>query len=144
MRAAIVVAEAGIKQGQSPFGAAIYDAKGEPIVAEHNQVKALQEPTAHAEVAAIRSACEKIGQADLKGFWLFSTCEPCAMCAGAIVLAGIHNVVFGASVEVAKQSGFSTLQFPCRELFDRVGSEFVVYENILAEECRQLFAMHSA
>ncbi|KAA5545450.1 nucleoside deaminase [Roseiconus nitratireducens] len=139
MRTAVAIAKVGIGKGQSPFGASIYDARGEPIVAEHNRVQSALDPSAHAEVEAIRSACKKIGQPDLSGFWLFATCEPCAMCASAIVLAGIRNVVFGATVQDAQEAGFTLLQFECRETFDRVDPEFLVYGEILRQECQNLF-----
>ncbi|PAY20791.1 tRNA-specific adenosine deaminase [Rhodopirellula sp. SM50] len=139
MRAAVDAARHGILAGQAPFGAAIFTEQGELIVAEHNQVRKMLDPTAHAEVFAIRLACRLIDQRTLSGCWLFTTCEPCPMCAAAAVFAGLRHVAYGASVEDAQEAGFSELQLPSRQIFDRSGDEIAVYPGVLRQECRALF-----
>jgi guanine deaminase len=139
MEIAIRVAEQGIAIGQAPFGAAIFDAEGELVAAEHNRVRQDFDPSAHAEVVAIRSACQKTGQRKLAGFWLYSTCEPCPMCASTLVFAGIRHVCFGASVQDALAAGFEDLQIPCHLIFDKSRDAFITQGGVLRERCRQLF-----
>ncbi|QDV45662.1 tRNA-specific adenosine deaminase [Stieleria neptunia] len=139
MRAALDAARHGVFAGQAPFGAAIFTNQGELVVAEHNQVREMLDPTAHAEVFAIRLACRLTGQRTLPGCWLFATCEPCPMCATAAVFAGLRHVVYGASVEDAREAGFSELQLPSRQIFDRSDDKIAVFPGVLRQECRALF-----
>ncbi len=139
MEIAVAIAREGIRAGQSPFGAAIFSSDGVLIAAAHNRVRDQRDPTAHAEVVAIRSACRKIDRKDLRGFSIVSTCEPCPMCAAAITFAGIREVAFGASVEDAKAAGYPLLQEPCRAIFDRAGGKFQLRRDLLRERCVELF-----
>lgn len=139
MEIALAKADQGIRAGQSPFGAAVFSSDGVLIAAVHNQVRDRRDPTAHAEVVAIRSACRKINRKSLEGFSIVSTCEPCPMCAAAIVFAGIRDVAFGASVEDAKAAGYSLLQAPCGAIFDRAGDEFRIHRDLLRRRCVELF-----
>lgn len=141
MEIAVATARDGIGKGQSPFGAAIFSPDGVLISSEHNQVNALRDPSAHAEVVAIRSACQKIGRKSLAGYSLFSTCEPCPMCIAAITFSGIREVVFGADVEDAKFAGFSLLQLPCEQVIGEVIDEFVLQRGVLRERCTELFRL---
>lgn len=93
MKAAIMVAEAH----QTPFGAAL--ALGDQLyVTAANQTKELHDPTAHAEVMAIRKLGERIKKTDMSGFTLYTTCEPCPMCMSAAIWARIETVFFGCSI----------------------------------------------
>lgn len=139
MQLAIQAAQIGLRIGQSPFGAAIFNPHGNLVVAAHNEVRAHVDPTAHAEVVAIRLACRKVGSKSLKGFWLFATCEPCPMCAAATVFAGIEQVVFGASVADARKAGFGELQEPCGTIFDVSALKPNVYPGVLYDDCVALF-----
>ncbi|MCC9601743.1 nucleoside deaminase [Stieleria sp. JC731] len=143
MLLAIKAAEIGIALGQSPFGAAIFSEDGKPLAIVHNQVKSLVDPSGHAEVIAIRTACAKLGQGDLSGYQLVSTCEPCPMCASTIVFAGIRNVVFGADVSDAKQAGFGLLQIPSKIIFDQLDPPMDIVGGVSAELCRQLFSKNN-
>ena len=88
-----------------PFGAVVV--KDGAVVAEAaNQVTATNDPTAHAEVLAIRRACQKIGFFELKGCDLYTSCEPCPMCLGAIYWARIDRVYFGNLAADAAKIGF--------------------------------------
>ena len=75
-----------------PFGAVITSSDGEIIATGNNKVLCLNDPTAHAEIVAIRNACEKLGTYDLSGYILYTSCEPCPMCLSAIIWANIDKV----------------------------------------------------
>jgi tRNA(adenine34) deaminase len=95
MRLAVDEAEDAIEAGEAPVGAVVVRA-GEVIARAANTMIASRDPTAHAELLAIQSASAVVGAARLTGCTLYVTLEPCAMCAGAIVLARLDRVVFGA------------------------------------------------
>ncbi|HLZ75352.1 tRNA adenosine(34) deaminase TadA [Phenylobacterium sp.] len=97
MRIALDAAQAAAERGETPVGAVIVDeASGEVIAIAANGPIAAHDPTAHAEILAIREAARKLGNYRLPGLTLVVTLEPCAMCAGAISHARIGRVVFGA------------------------------------------------
>lgn len=96
MRKAIDEACCALEQGEIPVGAVIVSG-GEIIASAHNEREGLCDPTAHAEVLAIRRAAKKLGRRRLHGCTLYVTLEPCPMCAGAIAMSGIKRLVFGAS-----------------------------------------------
>ena len=100
MRIALEAAQAAAEAGEAPIGAVVIDpATGEVIAKAHNAPISLSDPTAHAEVLALRAAAERMGNYRLTGLTLVVTLEPCAMCAGAISHARIGRLVFGASDE---------------------------------------------
>lgn len=100
MRRAMAQAHAAADAGEAPIGAVLVDATTGEVVAEaHNQPIGLHDPTAHAEVLAMRAAAQKLGNYRLTGLTLYVTLEPCAMCAGAISHARIGRVVYGAADE---------------------------------------------
>jgi guanine deaminase len=93
-----------------PFGALII--KDNKIIASaHNQVLLNKDPTAHAEINAIRLASKALNTYDLSGCVLYTTCMPCPMCLGAIMWARIQNVYYGATQEDAAKGGFDDLNF---------------------------------
>ncbi|MBN1827490.1 MAG: nucleoside deaminase [Candidatus Eisenbacteria bacterium] len=95
MDAAIREAEKASEEDEVPVGAVIVH-EGRLIGRGHNRTEATRDPTAHAEILAIGAAAEALGSRRLEGATLYVTLEPCFMCAGAIVLARIENLVFGA------------------------------------------------
>ncbi len=102
MHAALAAAQAAADAGETPVGAVVFDPAarsglGEVVAAAGNAPIGLHDPTAHAEIRAIRAAAERLGNYRLTGLWLYVTLEPCAMCAGAISHARIGRLVFGAS-----------------------------------------------
>jgi tRNA(Arg) A34 adenosine deaminase TadA len=98
MRRALALAEHAAQRGESPIGAVLVDPATGVIVAEgHNEPVSLCDPTAHAEVLALRRGALNIGNYRLHGLDLYVTLEPCAMCAGAISHARIRRLVFGAA-----------------------------------------------
>lgn len=97
----------GITRGDGgPFGAVITSSDGEIISTGNNKVLCLNDPTAHAEIVAIRKACEKLGTYDLSGCILYTSCEPCPMCLSAIIWANIDKVYYGCTRDDAKDIGF--------------------------------------
>lgn len=138
MREAIAAARAGIAAGQTPFGTAIVRG-GELLAAAHNQVWASGDPTAHAEVAAIRLAAARLGAISLAGCVLYSTCEPCPMCMAAIHWARLDRAVYGAAIADAASAGFHELRMPAERLLREGGSPVVLEAGCLADECRALF-----
>jgi tRNA(Arg) A34 adenosine deaminase TadA len=140
MRLAIEKAKEGIAAGQSPFGASLIE--GDRVVAvAHNTVWRDHDPTAHAEVNAIRLASAALGSIDLRGCSMFCTCEPCPMCLAAIHWSKIPRVVFGATIADAAAAGFSELRIPARELAKLGGSPLRVESGLFEEECRALFEL---
>ncbi|MBR5224673.1 MAG: nucleoside deaminase [Clostridia bacterium] len=95
MQKAIEEAYAALDAGEVPVGAVVV-CEGEIIASAHNEREALCDPTAHAEVLALRRAAKKLGRRRLSGCTLFVTLEPCPMCAGAIVMSEPDAVIFGA------------------------------------------------
>ena len=100
MRIALEEAQAAAARGEAPIGAAVLDpATGAVVARAGNSPIGLSDPTAHAEILALRAAAEKLGNYRLTGLTLVVTLEPCAMCAGAISHARIARLVFGATDE---------------------------------------------
>ncbi|MET0135393.1 MAG: nucleoside deaminase [Kibdelosporangium sp.] len=97
MRSALRVASDALKTGDVPIGAVVVSPSGEILASAGNAREALGDPTAHAEILALRAAARVHGDGwRLSGCSLFVTIEPCAMCAGAVVLARVSRLVFGA------------------------------------------------
>lgn len=96
MRLALDEAGRAAARGEVPVGAVLVGAQGEVLAQAGNKPITLSDPTAHAEILAIRAAAEKTGNERLTGTTLYVTVEPCAMCAGAIAMARIARLVYGA------------------------------------------------
>ena len=106
MRRAIALAVENVRAGRGgPFGAVVVQ-DGKVIAEGSNQVTASNDPTAHAEIVAIRRACEQLDRFDLTGCELYTSCEPCPMCLGAIYWARPARVFFAATREDASAAGF--------------------------------------
>lgn len=135
MRAALTEAQIAMDvSGDVPVGAVMVSATGEIIARARNQKELLGDPTAHAEIVAIREASSLLGDWRLEGMTLVVTLEPCVMCAGAIQAARISRVVFGAWDEKVGASG---------SLYDlvrdkRLGSEIEVIPEVLAPEASSM------
>lgn len=105
MRRAIKLSENSVQNGGGPFGAVI--AKDGEIVAEgSNKVTIDTDPTAHAEVCTIRNACQKLGTFDLSGCVIYTSCEPCPMCFGAIYWAHLDKIYYANDRKDAGKIGF--------------------------------------
>lgn len=106
MQRAIDLAVENVRNGGGPFGAVI--ARGGEIVAEGvNRVTSQHDPTAHAEVQAIRKACSKLNTFDLTGLDIYASCEPCPMCLGAIYWAHLDHLYFAGTKDDAARIGFN-------------------------------------
>ena len=105
MRKAIELSMENIENGGGPFGAVIAR-DGKIIATGVNRVTAEHDPTSHAEVNAIRSACRELNTYNLSGCEIYTSCEPCPMCLSAIYWAGVRKIYFANTREDAKRIGF--------------------------------------
>lgn len=96
MERALLLAQKAAEQGEIPVGALVIDENGEIAGEGYNMRETLQSPTAHAEMIAIEAAAKKLGRRRLTGCTLYVTLEPCPMCAGAVMNAGLKRLVYGA------------------------------------------------
>ncbi len=101
----IQLATENVRNGGGPFGAAVVK-NGEIIATGTNHVTATLDPTAHAEVVAIRKACQVLGHFELTGCEIYCSCEPCPMCLGAIYWSRPERVFFAATAAAAAEAGF--------------------------------------
>ena len=133
MRLALCEAEKAIEEGEMPVGAVIVR-DGQVIATGHNVRNVTHDPTLHAEIVAIRKACEKLGDWRLSDCDLYVTLEPCVMCSGAIINSRMRSVYFGAyDAEYGGAGGridlFSKSYF---------GSNTRIYAGIMEEECTSM------
>jgi tRNA(adenine34) deaminase len=134
MREALAEAVLALDTGDVPVGALVVDAGGVVIGRGHNAREATGDPTAHAELLAIRSAAVALGRWRLSGCTLVVTLEPCTMCAGALVLARIDRLVYGAADE--KAGAVESLWDVVRDR--RLNHRPEVVSGVLAGECAEL------
>ena len=106
MQMAIDLSVENVDNGGGPFGAVIVSPDGEVIATGVNRVTATNDPTAHAEVSAIRAACQKVHDFKLHGCTVYSSCEPCPMCLSALYWAGVKRICFGNTKADAKAIDF--------------------------------------
>ncbi|MBA3304240.1 MAG: tRNA adenosine(34) deaminase TadA [Actinomycetota bacterium] len=122
--------------GDVPVGAVVLDERGEVLSAAHNQRETTIDPTAHAEVLALREAARSLGTWRLTGATVVVTLEPCPMCAGALLAARVATVVFGAADPKAGACG--SLYNLCVD--PRLNHEVAVVAGVRAQECAELLA----
>ena len=140
VRRAIELAREARNDGRHPFGSLIVNERGETVVeARNNAVLPKGDPTQHAELVACREAARLLPQAELAKCTLYTSTEPCAMCAGAIYWTGIGRVVFALAEQgLMRYTGSHgenpTLDLPCREVFARGHREIAVTGPLLEEE----------
>jgi tRNA(Arg) A34 adenosine deaminase TadA len=122
-----------------PFGASIVHTKsGKLLLRALNAVKQESDPSAHAEVRAIRKATKRLKKISLAGFTLYTTCEPCPMCMSAALWAGLDRVVYGATIEDANRH-CNQIQIPATEVAARSDMTCEVDGPLLRDECYALF-----
>jgi len=133
MRLALSEAQRAFEEQEVPVGAVVVH-EGKSIARAHNRPRRLSDPSAHAEVLALRRAAKKLGNYRLPGCTLYVTIEPCAMCAGAIVHARLRRVVYGASDPKAGAGGsaLQVLDHP------RLNHQVKITRDVLGEECGAL------
>lgn len=130
MRVALAEAELAMSAGDVPVGAIVVDAAGLILSSARNRREAEQDPTAHAEVEALRAASRRTGAWRLAGMTVYTTLEPCPMCAGALVNARVARVVYGCSDP--KAGAIDTLFTIGRD--HRLNHRFEVVSGVLADE----------
>lgn len=134
MRHAIAEAGTAGDNNEVPVGACLVDSGGNLLASGGNRTITCSDPTAHAEIVVLRDAAQKIGNYRLTGTVMYSTIEPCAMCAGALVNARVERLVYGAADERfgAVETVFDICSNP------RLNHRLEVESGALADECRAL------
>jgi tRNA(adenine34) deaminase len=134
MRLAVDEARRALAHDDVPIGCVVVDADGDELARAHNARERDADPTAHAELIALREAAAKLGNWRLDGATIYVTLEPCAMCAGAMVLARIRRLVYGATDPKAGAVGsiYNIAQDP------RLNHRIEVTQGVLAEESSEL------
>jgi len=139
MRKAITLSVNNIKNGGGPFGAVIVK-DGKVVATGVNRVTANADPTAHAEVTAIRKASKKLKTHDLSGCIIYTSCEPCPMCLGAVYWAHLDKMYYGNTKTDAKNIGFDD-SFIYDELDLKPESRKVITTQLLPDEAIKAFKM---
>lgn len=131
-------AENGIINNEGgPFGAVITDIEGNVISTGNNKVLKDNDPTAHAEIVAIRNACGKLKTYDLSNYILYTSCEPCPMCLSAIIWANIKKVYYACTKEDAASIGFRDNII--YKYLEGKNEKLINLQQIDREECIDLF-----
>lgn len=131
-------ADNGMEKGEGgPFGAVIVDSNNNIIANGNNQVLKNNDPTAHAEIVAIRNACKKLNTYDLSGCTLYTSCEPCPMCLSAIIWANIKTVYYGCTKQDAGDIGFR--DDIIYEYLKGNNKELITLHEIDREQCIKTF-----
>ena len=142
MRRAIALSEESVRTGGGPFGAVIV--KDGVIVSEaSNSVTIDHDPTAHAEVNAIRKATQRMGTFDLEGCEIYTSCEPCPMCLGAIYWAHLDRIYYANNRKDAARIGFDD-DFIYKEIALNPQERHKQMEVLLSEEAKEAFRMWEA
>ena len=140
MRRAIAVSENSVRNCGGPFGAVIASKDGEIIAEASNSVTIDHDPTAHAEVNCIRKATAKLGTFDLAGYDIYTSCEPCPMCLGAIYWAHLDKIYYANDRKDAAAIGFDD-DFIYQELELKNEDRHKKMELLLPEEAKKAFEM---
>jgi tRNA(adenine34) deaminase len=134
----LALAEA--KKGDSPYGAVIV--KDNAVVAlAHNTVRRDNDASAHAEINVIRSLTAKIKNPYLEGYSIYTTGEPCPMCATACVWSGLSEIVYGASIKDLILLNQSQISISCEEIIAKSFRNIKVTKDVLKNECLELFKL---
>jgi len=139
MKRAIYLAETGMNSGQGgPFGAIIVNSKREIIGEGSNSVTSTNDPTAHAEIVAIRNACKKSNNFQLDGCTIYTSCEPCPMCLGAIYWARPERIFYASSKYDAADIGFDD-QFIYDEIHKENSHRSIFTKQIMQDDSVRIF-----
>ncbi|KAB8335915.1 nucleoside deaminase [Scytonema tolypothrichoides VB-61278] len=126
------------KKGDAPYGAVIV--KDNQVVAQaYNTVKRDNDPSAHAEINVIRSLTTQLKNPSLEGYTIYTTGEPCPMCASACVWTGLSEIIYGASIEDLVSVNQSQINISCEEVIIKSFRKIKVTRGVLREECIKLF-----
>ncbi|ABA21651.1 Cytidine/deoxycytidylate deaminase, zinc-binding region [Trichormus variabilis ATCC 29413] len=133
----LAIAEA--KKGDAPYGAVIV--KDDQVVAfAHNTVGRDNDPSAHAEINVVRRLTAQLQSFSLEGYSIYTTGEPCPMCAAACVWSGIAEIIYGASIQDLILANQAQIQISCEEVIAKSFRNIKVTKGILRQECLNLFA----
>lgn len=148
MRAALAAAEEGRKAGDYAIGACIVDPDGRIVASSANRSHRDQSPIAHAEVIVLLEACKQAGSRHLPGYVLYTTHEPCPMCASVAVWSKVSGIVYGARQQdirdyrgAGSRSGFlwRSIQVPCKTIVENSDDHIEIVPEFMREECLALF-----
>ncbi len=114
---------------------------GEIIARGTTTVFIEKQPFRHAEINAIESACRKLGSFDLSGCWLYTTYEPCPMCASACIWARLEGVVYGANIEDRNDNYTQRILIRCRDVFKNGTPKLELYEDFMRDKCLPLLLL---
>jgi tRNA(Arg) A34 adenosine deaminase TadA len=137
VRQAIALAGQARREGNHPFGALLV-VDGTVVVTAMNSVGVDRDPTAHAETNLVARAIRELTPEQIRRAVLYTSCEPCAMCAGKMYWAGIRAVVYGLSSEALALIAGPDFLIPCRELFERAVEPVSVVGPLLEDEARSV------
>ena len=137
MQLAIDLSIENVQNGGGPFGAVIVQ-EDRIVATGTNRVTANNDPTAHAEVSAIREACARLGTFKLEGCTIYTSCEPCPMCLSAIYWAGIQRIYYGNTKQDAEEINFGD-KFIYEELARDVAQRSIPARMIMREEALRAF-----
>ena len=126
------------KEGDAPYGAVIVK-DNEVVAVAHNTVRRDNDPSAHAEINVIRSLTAKLKNPSLEGYSIYTTGEPCPMCATACVWSGLSEIVYGASIQDLISVNQSQINISCEEVIDKSFRKIKVTKDVLKNECLELF-----
>jgi tRNA(adenine34) deaminase len=132
----LALAEA--KEGDAPYGAVIVK-DNEVVAVAHNTVRRDNDPSAHAEINVIRSLTAKLKNLSLEGYSIYTTGEPCPMCATACVWSGLSEIVYGASIQDLITVHQSQINISCEEVIAKSFRNIKVTKGVLKNECLELF-----
>lgn len=141
MRIAVEEAKAGLEMGEQPFGAAVVR-EGEVICRARSLKVSTSDTTAHAETLAVKYATQKLGRRVITGCAFYATCEPCPMCLGAILNAGIRTLVMGARnhhLKALAGLAFNFKDYTVERFAEMTGWDLEVIDGVMVEECVEMY-----
>lgn len=131
MRIVMQEVEEAIKEGNSPFGAILFDEDGNIIEKAHNTAKSMCNPVLHAEINLIINACEKLNTRDLSKYYIMSNAWSCSMCMSALIKAKIQNFIYGAPSESDMNPNITIF-----DIKEKANNELNIETGVLQEECQ--------
>jgi len=143
-------ARQAVEAGNEPFGAILVK-DGEVVALGQNKINTENDPTYHAETGLIRDYCHQTGITDLSEYTMYTSCEPCVMCAGCMIWSNLGRMIYGISVkqlfdmleegasEVFSQEDDRGISMPCSEIFSRSSNKIIVIGGVLEEEGIELY-----
>ena len=147
IKKAIELSKAAVEHGNEPFGALLVDKDGEIVFTNENQIYTMHDPSFHAEMGLIRRFCAETGITDLKDYTLYSSCEPCFMCSGAMVWVNLGRLVFAASnrdlEEILGNEGCDCSEMVFANSFRRPEVTSGILREESLEVLRAYFASHT-